>query len=98
MDQKDVLRNKQYRGQIMRVVAMFYPSPTVIKQVKLALQEYGMNYLAEIDKHLFYLEDKGYIRRAEGFIRNFADDDKIYITAKGIDLIEGTIDDDGLLL
>lgn len=104
MEQKEVLKNRQYRGQIMRIVAMFYPAPVTIKQLKLALQEYGMLHTAEIDKHIHYLADSSdpaspaYIRREEGFVKELTDDDKIYITKAGIGLVEGSIQDDGVLL
>lgn len=104
MDQKEILKNRQYRGQIMRIVAMFYPAPVTVKQLKLALQEYGLLYTADIDKHIHYLADDSdkknppYIRREDGFISELADDDKIYITKAGIKLIEGSIQDNDVLL
>ncbi|MDU5141077.1 MAG: hypothetical protein E6230_02670 [Paenibacillus dendritiformis] len=104
MDQKEVLKNRQYRGQIMRIVAMFYPDPVTVKQLKLALQEYGMIYTSEIDKHIHFLADDSdkesppYIRRADGFIKELTDNDKIYITKAGIRLIEGSIQDDDVVL
>lgn len=104
MDQKEVLKNRQYRGQIMRIVAMFYPDPVTVKQLKLGLQEYGLAYTSEIDKHIHFLSDDSdkesppYIRRADGFIRELTDNDKIYITKAGIRLVEGSIQDDDVLL
>lgn len=104
MIQKDVLKNRQYRGQVMRIVAMFYPAPVTVKQLKLALQEYGLTYTADIDKHIHYLADDSdkrhppYVRREDGFIKELLDDDKIYITKTGIKLIEGSIQDDDVLL
>ncbi|KYG90036.1 hypothetical protein A0U40_18705, partial [[Bacillus] sp. KCTC 13219] len=99
-----VLKNRQYRGQIMRVVAMFYPAPVTVKQLKLALQEYGMTYGADIDKHIHYLADDAdkknppFIRIEDGFLKEVTDDDKVYITKAGIQLIEGDITDKGILL
>jgi DNA-binding MarR family transcriptional regulator len=90
--------NKQYRGQIMRIIALFYPPSISIKQIKMSLTAYGINYQADVDKHLFYLESKGYIKRLGETNKLSKDDDFVEITAKGIDLIEGTISDEGLLL
>lgn len=87
--------NKQYRGQIMRTVARFYPTPITVKQIKLSLEEYGIRYKADIYKHLFYLEDKGYIKIKE---ETKDRDGLITITSLGIDLIEGTIEDNGILI
>ncbi len=91
--EKEIILNKQHRGQIMRVASMFYPTPVSIRQIKISLAEYGITVTADTDKHLYYLADKGYIRQ----------DDKdegglVYITSKGIDLVEGTIEDEGLYL
>lgn len=104
MNQAEILKNRQYRGQIMRVVAMFYPAPVTVKQLKLALQEYGMTYGADIDKHIHYLADDTdkksppYIRVEDGFLRDVTEDDKVYITKTGIKLIEGSIVDSDVLL
>jgi len=104
MNQAEVLKNRQYRGQIMRVVAMFYPAPVTVKQLKLALQEYGMTYGADIDKHIHYLADDNdkksppNVRVEDGFLKDVTDDDKIYITKAGIKLIEGSITDPDVLL
>lgn len=104
MDQAEILKNRQYRGQIMRIVAMFYPTPVTVKQLKLALQEYGMMNTSEINKHIHYLADDSdkksppYIRKADGFIKELADADKIYITKAGIKLVEGSIQDEDVLL
>lgn len=104
MNQAEVLKNRQYRGQIMRIVAMFYPAPVTIKQLKLALQEYGLNYSADIGKHILYLADDSdkknppYIRVEEGFLKEVTDDDKVYITKTGIKLIEGSITDPDVLI
>ena len=90
MTEREIKLNKEYRGRIMRLVAMFYPTPTSLKQLQIGLLEYGMSSQADIDKHLHYLEDRAYITRKEADMYN--------ITADGIDLIEGTKSDDGLLL
>ena len=104
MDQREILKNRQYRGQIMRIVAMFYPDPVTVKQLKLGLQEYGLTYGADLDKHLHYLADDSdkesppYIRRTDGFLRELDDNDKIYITRAGIKLVEGSVQDEDILL
>lgn len=104
MNQAEVLRNRQYRGQIMRIVAMFYPTPVTVKQLKVALQEYGLTYSADIDKHIHYLADDTnkksppYIRVEDSFLKEVTDDDKVYITREGIKLIEGSIVDPDVLI
>ena len=95
---REILQNKQFRGQIMRIGAMFYPTPVTVRQIKISLQEYGIGTAADIIKHLVYLEGKSYISCESGTIGDNKDDDRIMITSKGIDLVEGTINDDGLYL
>jgi len=79
----------------MRTVARFYPTQITVRQIKISLEEYGINYKADVDKHLFYLKDKGYITIEEA---TKSKEELILITADGIDLIEGTIEDGGVLI
>ena len=39
MINKETMLNKKYRGEIMRILALFYPTPITVKQVKLSLLE-----------------------------------------------------------
>ncbi|MEC1178526.1 hypothetical protein P9B03_08540 [Metasolibacillus meyeri] len=104
MNKAEVLKNRQYRGQIMRMVALFQPAPVTIKQLRLSLQEYGLTYGADIAQYIHYLADDSdkknppYIRVEEGFLKEIADDDKIYITKTGIKLMEGSITDPDVLV
>ncbi|WP_427340619.1 hypothetical protein [Caloranaerobacter sp. DY30410] len=97
-DQTQVMKNKRMRGQILRTLTLFYPSSTSVREVKTALITRGMTAGADVTKYLCYLEDKGYIRRNDGMLKDVEDDDQIELTAKGIDLIEGTIEDPGVMI
>ncbi|MCQ4363154.1 hypothetical protein KQR54_18820 [Mycobacterium gordonae] len=100
---EQIIRNKQYRGQIMKVVAMFYPSPVTIDQLKIALSSYGASFVADLAKHLHFLADDAgdkspaYIR-LPGPVEHLGDDDKIYITRAGIKLVEGSLSDEDIRL
>lgn len=98
IDETQVLRNKQMRGQILRTLVLFYPDKTMISNIKTALITRGITATGEMNKHLNYLEDKGYIKSDDGFIKDNADDDMIMLTAKGVDLAEGTIIDMGVIM
>lgn len=98
MTEREIKLNKQYRAQIMRIVAMFYPTPTTVKNIKLGLLEYGMTNQTEISKYLYYLSDKGYIKYSGSTAKGIEDNELIHITADGIDLVEGTTTDDGLYM
>lgn len=104
ISQGEKLKNRQLRGQIMRTVSLFHPSPVTVNQLKLALREYGMINEADVEKHLYFLAEDSdpnsppYIRTEQGFIEGLRDNDKVYITKAGIRLVEGDIDDDAVML
>lgn len=55
------------------------------------MQGYGMTSAADVDRHLAYLLDKEYIKCD-------LNGEYIGLTAKGVDLVEGNIEDVGLIL
>lgn len=95
-DGVQVTRNKMLRGQFLRTAALFYPNPISLRNIKISLMTKGMTIEADVAKVVHYLADKGYIKVTQGCIQGFEDDDTIELTAKGIDLIEGTISDPGV--
>lgn len=95
-DGVQVTRNKMLRGQFLRTIALFYPSQISLKNLKTSLLTKGMTVEADVAKVVSYLKDKGYIRFTQGCIQGFEDDDMVELTAKGVDLIEGTISDPGV--
>lgn len=96
MEQVQVMKNKMMRGQVLRTMALFYPEQVMIRDLKSALITRGMTVTADTTKVLHYLKDKEYIKLKEGGIKDFEDDDFVELSAKGIDLLEGTIDDPGV--
>lgn len=98
MTEREIKLNKQYRAQIMRIMAAYYPASATAKQIRYSLLEYGLTNPGDISKHLYYLRDKGYIRYSDGSIRDIDDSEPIFISSSGIDLVEGTITDDGLYM
>lgn len=98
MDETQVLKNKQMRGQIIRTLALFYPDATMVSNIRSALITKGVTSTGEMDKHLTYLEDKEYLTVKDGFVKDAKDDDIVMLTAKGIDLVEETIKDPGVIL
>lgn len=90
------MKNKMLRGQVLRTLTLFYPSPVDVAGVKSALLTRGMIVSADIVKVLHYLEDKGYIKISENKISEIEDSNLIELTAKGVDLIEETITDPGV--
>ena len=98
MDEVRIIKNKQLRGQIMRTMSLFYPDRVMVTNLKSSLMVRGLNDVSETYNHLHYLKDKGYIRVSEGLSKELKDDDLVEMTSRGVDLIEGTIDDPGVML
>ncbi|HWP96424.1 MAG TPA: hypothetical protein VN426_06205 [Syntrophomonadaceae bacterium] len=95
-DGVQVTKNKMLRGVFLRTAVLFYPTPISLKHIKTSLLTKGMTMEADVAKVVSYLADKGYIRFTQGCIQGFEDDDIIELTAKGVDLAEGTISDPGV--
>lgn len=98
MDEVQTTRNKMYRGQVVKTLGFFYPDPMTVEDLKGALIARGISIAADTVKVLHYLADKEYIRIKEGGSSEFKDDDIVHLTAKGIDLLESTIIDPGVIL
>lgn len=96
MDQVQVAKNKMMRGQVLRTLALFYPSQVSIGSIKNSLLTRGLTISKDTSKILHYLKGKKYINITEGGLKDIEDDDLIELTAKGVDLVEGTIDDPGV--
>lgn len=84
------------RGQVLRTLTLFYPSPVDVSGIKSALLTRGLIISADIVKVIHYLENKGYIKISESKITEIEDSNLVELTAKGVDLIEGTITDPGV--
>lgn len=92
----EIVKNKRMRGQILRTLALFFPSPVDVAGLKSALLARGMIISADVSKTLYYLKDKDYIKISKNKITDIEDDDLVELTAKGVDLIEETIQDPGV--
>lgn len=97
-NQNEVLKNKMMRGQVLRTLTLFYPAPVCLGNLKTALISRGIMLTADTTKIIHYLQDKQYIKISKPNIQEIEDDDLIELTSKGIDLIEGTIEDAGVEL
>lgn len=85
---------KEVRGFILTILKVQYPSPASDRLISLTLNDSQLDgSLPQIRRHLHYLEEKGYVRTEEGnelgIQRTMAT-----LTAKGIDLLDGSISDD----
>ncbi|BFH15191.1 MULTISPECIES: hypothetical protein [Paenibacillus] len=94
-----VQQNKAIRGYIMRSLARGNQNTLLCKQLSNALINDGLIVSPDISKHLDYLKEKGYIQFVGKHINSYnvyRNDGAIRLTAKGVDLLENTIDDPGV--
>lgn len=93
-----IQENKAIRGYIMRALAGSNKNSLQCKVIAAMLIDDKLVNSPDISKHLNYLADKEYIKFSNGTDAfNAVQNDGIAIlTAKGIDLIEGSIEDPGV--
>ncbi|MCC5911334.1 MAG: hypothetical protein JJT76_12935 [Clostridiaceae bacterium] len=91
--------NKNIRGYILRSLARGNQNTLLCRQIANALINDGLVVSPDISKHIDYLIEKGYIENNDKKISSYKiyqNDGAIRLTAKGVDLLEGTIDDAGV--
>lgn len=94
-----IKENKAIRGYIMRALAGSAKSSLQCKVIAAMLIDDKLVNSPDISKHLNYLADKEYIKFHGTGIDSFnavQNDGIAILTAKGIDLIEGSINDSGV--
>ena len=93
------IENREIRGWILRICHRAQPYGASFRVIETTLMESEFHAsLSEIKAHLKYLEDKDYIRMEE-IERNGVKRRINYVTPKGVDLLEGNIEQDpGVLL
>lgn len=99
MEKTDVMKNKAIRGYILRCLVKGYNYSLLVRQITSSLVNEGMLISPEIGKYLDYLEDGEYIEFTNGRVNAYnayKNDAIIKLTKKGVDLVEGTIEDNGV--
>lgn len=99
MTEQEVNKNKAIRGYIIRALAKGNQNTLLVRQITNALVADGLIYSPDISKHLEYLEEAGYIvftARTANAYNAYRKDAVIKLSRKGVDLLEGTIEDPGV--
>lgn len=99
MEEQEVGKNKAIRGYIIRSLAKGNANALLVRQITNALAADGLIFSPDISKHLEYLKDGGYIEftdRAANAYNAYRKDAVIKLTKKGVDLVEGTIEEPGV--
>ena len=98
-EKAEVRQNKAVRGYIIRCLVKGYNNTALTRQLSNAMIAAGLVISPDISKHLDYLEDAGYIEFTEEKVtayNAYAHDAVIKLTKEGVDLAEGTIEDNGV--
>ena len=90
--------NKTIRGYIMRLLAASAQNTLLCHQITRRLIEDKLTGSPDISKQLDYLHQKGYIQFSgkHTSMTVVADDGPVSLTATGVDLVEGSIEDPGV--
>ena len=94
-DEVLAMKNKIFRGRVLRTLDNYYPKAIELREVKATLQSGGMTVISDIYRIVDYLIDKGYVTLLDGG-EMLKDNDLIKLTSRGIDLLENTITDEGV--
>lgn len=99
MEEHEVGKNKAIRGYIIRALAKGNANALLVRQITNALVADGLICSPDISKHLEYLKEGGYIEftdKVANAYNAYRKDAVIKLTKKGVDLVEGTIEEPGV--
>jgi hypothetical protein len=96
-ERRQVERNREIRGYIMRSLAKGFNYSLLQRQLVRIMTDEGVVLSPDISAYLEYLVEGGYIKFTNERVKAhsaYRDDAVIKLTKAGIDLIEGSINDD----
>lgn len=97
VDELRAIEAKQVRGFILKLLEITHPQPTPSSAMSAALVQNNLVINPDISRYTTYLADKGYIEVKDVALKSIrVDAVALKLTPKGIDLLEGTIDDPGV--
>ena len=99
MTEQEIRQNKAIRGYIVRALAKGNQNSLLVRQITNALLADNLITVPDISKQLSYLQEAGYVTftdRSVNAYNAYRKDSIIKLTRKGVDLVEGTINDPGI--
>jgi hypothetical protein len=99
LEKAEIKQNKAIRGYIIRCLVKGYNNTALTRQLSNAMIAAGLIISPDISKYLDYLQGAGYIEFTEEKVtayNAYANDAVIKLTKAGVDLAEGTTDDNGV--
>lgn len=98
-EKAEIKQNKAIRGYIIRCLVKGFNNVALTRQLSNAMIAAGLIISPDISKYLDYLKSAGYIEFTEEKVTAYdaySKDSVIKLTKAGIDLAEGTIEDNGV--
>ena len=105
LEKAEIKQNKAIRGYIIRCLVKGYNNTALTRQLSNAMIAAGLiispdiSKYYDVDKQFLYLQGAGYIEFTEEKVtayNAYANDAVIKLTKAGVDLAEGTTDDNGV--
>lgn len=101
MDKMAIARRKCARGAVLTLLFGNPRAAVMQRTLEYALMQDDPQAANEIGSHIYYLADKGYVKVYLGdeelsLVQDPPREALVRLTAKGIDLMEGTLDDEGV--
>lgn len=93
-----IKNRKRLRGYILRALNLFYPSPTSVESLQSSMLATLLTESLDILPYLDYLRDRGYVDINKTTTDYGLRLTYVKLTSKGIDVLEGTICDPGVIL
>ena len=96
-----IARRKCARGAVLTLLFGNPRAAVMQRTLEYALMQDDPQAANEIGSHIYYLADKGYVKVYLGdevlsLVQDPPREALVRLTAKGIDLMEGTLDDEGV--
>lgn len=98
-EKAEIRQNKAIRGYIIRSLVKGYNNTAVVRQLSNAMIAAGLIISQDISKYLDYLQGAGYIEFTDKKVTAYtayANDAVVKLTKEGVDLAEGTREDNGV--
>ena len=102
IDKVAIARRKGTRGQLLSMLYQHQSAALTVRTMEYALMTDNPHISSDIGELLYYLAERKYIQLYDGdepmsLVRNPSRDNLVRITADGVDLMEETIEDKGVL-
>lgn len=93
-----IKNKKRLRGYILKALDLFYPSLTSVESLQSSMLATLLTESMDIMPYLDYLRDRGYVEIHKTTTDFGMKLTLVKLASKGVDVLEGTINDPGVIL